>query len=206
MGRAKTLTVGKDGFISIGETNIVSELLEGYENEKKTINSKHFFYILRMPPCGDSRIKIGKSANIYNRFRAYQSHMPSERIEILKLREFNNDTNDRFSGKGLRLYAIFENKMKTELKHLSSVESENGNPMVTEWFDAEHEDEILEIYDLIINKSFEELDFQKLERKEPSTRSKNNDDIDYEDPDSDDEAIKEKKGIDRSRLKRNVNR
>jgi hypothetical protein len=206
MGRAKTLTVGKDGFISIGGTNIISELLEGYQNEKKTINSKHFFYILRMPPCGDSRIKIGKSANIYNRFRAYQSHMPSERIEILELREFNNDTNDRFSGKGLRLYAIFENKMKTELKHLSSVESENGNPMVTEWFDAEHEDEILEIYDLVINKSFEELDFQKLERKEPSTRSKNNDDIDYEDPDSDDEAIKEKKGIDRSRLKRNVNR
>ena len=53
--------------------------------------------------------------------------------------------------------------------------------MVTEWFDAEHEDEILEIYDLIINKSFETLDFQKLERKDPSTRSKNNDDIDYED-------------------------
>jgi len=33
-------------------------------------------------------------------------------------------------------------------------------------------------------------DFQKLERKEPSTRNKNNDDIDYEDPDSDDETIK----------------
>gem|GEM_PF-4230787 len=131
--------------------------------------------------------------------------MPSERIEILELREFNNDTDDRFSGKGLRLYAIFENKMKTELKHLSSVESENSNPMVTEWFDAEHEDEILDIHDLVINKIFEELDYQK-KRKEPSTRSKNNDDIDYEDPDSDDEAIKEKKGIDRSRLKRNVNR
>ena len=77
---------------------------------------------------------------------------------------------------------------------------------MTEWFDAEHEDEILEIYDLIINKSFEELDFQKLERKEPSARNQNNDNIDYEDPDSDDEAIQEKKGINRSRLKRNVNR
>jgi len=72
----------KDGFISIGGTNIISELFEGYENEKKTINSKHLFYILRMPPCGDSRIKIGNSANIYNRCRAYQSHMPSERMEI----------------------------------------------------------------------------------------------------------------------------
>ena len=124
MGREKTLTVGKDGFISIGGTNIISELLEGYENEKKTINSKHFFYILRMPPCGDNRIKIGKSANLYNRFRTYQSHMPSERIEIFELR------------------------------------------------DSEYEDEILEIYDLVISKSFDELDFQKLERRDPSTRKK----------------------------------
>ena len=76
MGKAKTLTVGTDVFISIGGMNTISELFEGYEDEKKTINSKHFFYILRMPLCGDSRIKIGKTANIYNRFRAYQSHMP----------------------------------------------------------------------------------------------------------------------------------
>jgi len=53
--------------------------------------------------------------------------------------------------------------------------------MITEWFDSEHEDEILEIYDLVISKSFDELDFQKLERRDPSTRSKNNDDTDYED-------------------------
>jgi len=76
MGKAKILTVGADGFIFIGGTNIISELFEGYEDEKKTINSKHFFYILRMPPCGDSRFEIGKTENIYNRFRAYQSHMP----------------------------------------------------------------------------------------------------------------------------------
>jgi len=88
---------------------------------------------------------------------------------------------------------------------LSSVETENGNPMITEWFDSEHEDEILEIYDLVISKSFDELDFQKLERRDPSTRSQNNDDIDYADPDSNVEAIKEKKGIDRSRLRRKVN-
>ena len=153
------VSVGKDGFIAIGGTNTIGELLTGYENEKKTINTKHFFYILKMPDCGDNRIKIGKSANLYNRFKSYQSHMPSERIEILELREFNNTTNDRFSGKGLRLYALFENKMKTELKHLSSVETENGNPMITEWFDEEHEDEILAIYDLIISKSFDDLEF-----------------------------------------------
>jgi len=44
-----------------------------------------------------------------------------------------------------------------------------------------------------------------LERRDPSTRSKNHDDIDYEDPDSNDEAIKENKGIDRSRFRRKVN-
>jgi len=44
-GEQKHFTVGKDGFISIGETNIISELLEGYKNENKlSIQNISFTY------------------------------------------------------------------------------------------------------------------------------------------------------------------
>jgi len=50
MGREKTLTVGKDGFISIGGTNIISELLEGYQNRKKNYQFKTFLLHIKNAP------------------------------------------------------------------------------------------------------------------------------------------------------------
>ena len=34
-------------------------------------NSKHYFYIIQLPRCGSSRIKIGKSEILHKRFSEY---------------------------------------------------------------------------------------------------------------------------------------
>lgn len=182
----KKVQTGKDTDIDVSSVRAL------VQSDNKALNSKHYFYILKFPDCGMGRIKMGKSAAIYNRFKYYLSHFGGveghEDIEILATRLFNKDTNDRLSGKGLMYYSAFEARMKQYCKHLSSEETENGNPKETEWFDEDKEDEIMDIYEKFINGEYEELDMESLQRRNPTGRSNRKN---YKEPDEEDNDIKE---------------
>jgi hypothetical protein len=158
----KKVQTGKDTDIDVSSVRAL------VQSDNKALNSKHYFYILKFPDCGMGRIKIGKSAAIYNRFKYYLSHFGGveghEDIEILATRLFNKDTNDRLSGKGLMYYSAFEARMKQYCKHLSSEETEKGNSKEAEWFDEDKEDEIMDIYnrfiDLFLHRNYFPYYFQ----------------------------------------------
>ena len=88
----------------ITEYNTIKDYLN---TRGQTKNESHYFYIIRTPESGllKGRIKIGKSSNLNARFKSYQDHYYNENIKILKLRQFQNRTTDRYGDKGEKLYA-----------------------------------------------------------------------------------------------------
>ena len=42
----------------------------------------HYFYVIQIPDCGQNRIKLGETANIYLRFAYYQAHLHGSKSRI----------------------------------------------------------------------------------------------------------------------------
>ena len=129
----------------ITEYNTIKDYLN---TRGQTKNEAHYFYIIRTPECGllKGRIKIGKSSNLNARFKSYQDHYYNENIKILKLRQFQNRTTDRYGDKGEKLYGLFERNMKKLLKPLSEVFNDTGARLQTEWYNRDKEREMMNIY------------------------------------------------------------
>ncbi len=129
----------------ITEYNTIKDYLN---TRGQTKNEAHYFYIIRTPECGllKGRIKIGKSSNLNARFKSYQDHYYNENIKILKLRQFQNRTTDRYGDKGEKLYGLFERNMKKLLKPLSEITNDTGGKLQTEWYNRDKEREMMNIY------------------------------------------------------------
>ena len=97
--------------------------LLGSKTGGKARDRKHYFYIIQMPECGSHRIKIGKSSNIYARFKYYQEHFHGDDVLIKDLRWFPN-TEARFdSGKSqaMKLYALYEREAGYWLRDFNKI-------------------------------------------------------------------------------------
>ena len=129
----------------ITEYNTIKDYLN---TRGQTKNESHYFYIIRTPESGllKGRIKIGKSSNLNARFKSYQDHYYNENIKILKLRQFQNRTTDRYGDKGEKLYGLFERNMKKLLKPLSEITNDTGGKLQTEWYNRDKETEMMNIY------------------------------------------------------------
>ena len=127
-------------------------------------NNKQFFYMLKMPDCGGNRIKIGKSSNIYQRFKYYNDHFYNSSVRILFLRSFNKTLTDRYGDNSKMLYALFEQEAKKALKKFN-------NDTITEWFSGDKEYEIKKAFREFVDE-FGNTEYQKNKLKEKSTRER----------------------------------
>ena len=142
---------GRDARLSRNNGREITEYntIKDYLNTRgQTKNESHYFYIIRTPESGllKGRIKIGKSSNLNARFKSYQDHYYNENIKILKLRQFQNRTTERYGDKGEKLYGLFERNMKKLLKPLSEVFNDTGARLQTEWYNRDKEREMMNIY------------------------------------------------------------
>ena len=134
-------------------------------------NKKHYFYIIKCPRCGGSRIKIGKSADIVGRFKYYQSYFYGSEVEILRLRNIPNSISDRYGDKAMKLYDVFEQKAKEALREFSDGVISNGEGKLTEWFKGGHQKKLLEKYDKFVD-SFTNVKIPKTEKRKSSRNTK----------------------------------
>tara|TARA_Y100000389_G_scaffold203471_1_gene251990 strand:+ start:1208 stop:1816 length:609 start_codon:yes stop_codon:yes gene_type:complete len=128
----------------------------------KTRDMKHYFYMLQMPDCGANRIKIGKSSNIYARFKYYQEHFHGDTVFIKDLRHFPN-TEARFdSGKSqaMKLYALYEREAGYWLREFNKKKTKTGLGVLTEWFDADVSDKLIKKYEKFPDE-FQKMKFDK---------------------------------------------
>ena len=132
-------------------------------------NKNHYFYIIRVPRCGGSRIKVGKSADIVGRFKYYQSYFYGSEIEILRLRNIPNSLSDRYGENAMKLYEVFEQQAKKALRAFSDEVISNGEGKLTEWFKGGHQKELLKKYDEFVD-SFKKLTIPKTEKKDSLPR------------------------------------
>jgi len=142
---------GRDARLSRNNGREITEYntIKDYLNTRgQTKNESHYFYIIRTPESGllKGRIKIGKSSNLNARFKSYQDHYYNENIKILKLRQFQNRTTERYGDKGEKLYGLFERNMKKLLKPLSEVFNDTGARLQTEWYNRDKEKDLINIY------------------------------------------------------------
>lgn len=126
----------------------------------------HYFYVLQMPACGQKRIKLGKTANIYARFAYYQAHFHGSQVELLFLRKFPRQKVDRYEDGGLMLYGLFEKKVKEALRDLNKTKNKNGEGKITEWFDSSVKDKLQNQFKDFVNNKFEKLPIEKTQKKE----------------------------------------
>ena len=111
----------------VGDFGTIKQLLAS-KTGGKARDMKHYFYILQMPDCGANRIKIGKSSNIYARFKYYQEHFHGDTVNIKDLRWFPN-TEARFdSGKSqaMKLYALYEREAGYWLREFNKEKTKTG--------------------------------------------------------------------------------
>ena len=125
-----------------------------------------------MPECGSYRIKLGKTANIYNRFKNYQSHFHKTTLPILKLRKFKRQPTTRFGEGGMMLYAFFEQEAKYALRDLNPVKISNGQGVLTEWFDSHKKSQLENIFDEFVEKKFSRTDVEKTKKKKRRVRER----------------------------------
>ncbi len=162
------------------------------EDKKGKKDNGHYFYIIQMPLCGNNnnRIKLGKTANIYNRFKNYQSHFDKITIPIIHLCKFNHQLTTRFTEGGMMLYDFFEQEAKYALRDLNPVKISNGQGVLTEWFDADKKTELLKMFKEFVDNKFSRTDVAKTKKREKSTRAAR---VDYTEPTRLDPDISEKK-------------
>ena len=103
-------------------------------------NSKHYFYIIQLPRCGSSRIKIGKSEILHKRFSEYANLFYGSDIYVLRLIAFPKK---HYTGEDKTNYpnALFESMMKQKLKKVQGKTNVLGSEIQTEWYDYEHKKE-----------------------------------------------------------------
>lgn len=149
-------------------------------------DKKHYFYIIQMPECGKSRIKIGKSSNIYARFKYYQEHFHGSQVKIHDLRWFPNIDTDRFGEKGLKLYALYEREVAWWLREFNKEKRRDGLGKLTEWFDEDTSSSLLRKYRRF-PKEFSSMKFDKTQKRE-GLRSQNPENI-SDDEEDDNEPV-----------------
>jgi hypothetical protein len=156
------LNTGDDMKKLVSWANTVQNVLE----EKKGMKDDgHYFYVIQMPECGSYRIKLGKTANIYNRFKNYQSHFYKTTLPILRLRKFNRQPTTRFGEGGMMLYAFFEQEAKYALRDLNPVKSSNGQGVLPEWIVADKKSQLENIFDEFVEKKFSRIDVEKTKKE-----------------------------------------
>lgn len=144
--------------------------------DKKGQNDRRpYFYMLQMPDCGGNRIKIGKSSNIYSRFKYYNEHFHDSQVKILRLRVFNNVTVDRYTDKAMKLYALFEREAIYALREFNKEKTKTGLGVLTEWFEPEYYNQILNKFDKFVEK-FRSMQFDKTIKRK-GLRSKTNENL-----------------------------
>ena len=135
-------------------------------------NSKHYFYIIQLPRCGSSRIKIGKSEILHKRFSEYANLFYGSDIYVLRLISFPKK---HYTGEDKTNYpnALFESMMKQKLKKVQGKTNVLGSEIQTEWYDYSHKKDVLAMFDMLKNESAKE----KEHTKRKSERLKIGDDI-----------------------------
>ena len=123
-------------------------------------NSKHYFYIIQLPRCGSSRIKIGKSEILHKRFSEYANLFYGSDIYVLRLISFPKK---HYTGEDKTNYpnALFETMMKQKLKKVQGKTNVLGSEIQTEWYDYEHKKDVLAMFDILKNESAKETEHTK---------------------------------------------
>lgn len=150
-------------------------------------DKRHYFYMIQLPRCGGSRIKIGKSSNIYARFKYYQDHFHTSNIPIHDLRWFPNQSADRWTEKGMKLYTLYEREVSHYLREFNKEKTRDGLGKLTEWYDYDVSSQLLAKYEKFPDE-FETMQFDKTVKRQ-ALRSKtplNISDDEEEDEEEDD--------------------
>ena len=123
-------------------------------------NSKHYFYIIQLPRCGSSRIKIGKSEILHKRFSEYANLFYGSDIYVLRLIVFPKK---HYTGEDKTNYpnALFETMMKQKLKKVQGKTNVLGSEIQTEWYNYEHKKDVLAMFDILKNESAKETEHTK---------------------------------------------
>tara|TARA_R100000951_G_scaffold42270_1_gene35574 strand:+ start:455 stop:1090 length:636 start_codon:yes stop_codon:yes gene_type:complete len=123
-------------------------------------NSKHYFYIIQLPRCGSSRIKIGKSEILHKRFSEYANLFYGSAIYVLRLIAFPKK---HYTGEDKTKYpnALFETMMKQKLKKVQGKTNVLGSEIQTEWYDYSHKKDVLSMFDMLKNESAKEKEHTK---------------------------------------------
>ena len=123
-------------------------------------NSKHYFYIIQLPRCGSSRIKIGKSEILHKRFSEYANLFYGSDIYVLRLIAFPKK---HYTGEDKTNYpnALFETMMKQKLKKVQGKTNVLGSEIQTEWYNYEHKKDVLAMFDILKNESAKETEHTK---------------------------------------------
>ena len=159
MGLTKGTDMTKD-------SNTKIENIDDIIEKKPVPKDGHYFYIIQMPTCGQNRIKLGKTANIYARFAYYQAHFHGSKVKLLFLRKFPRQKIDRFESGGLMLYGLFEKRAKEALRNLNKQKNKNGEGKITEWFDASVLEKLKKTFKDFVENQFEKLKIEKTEIRE----------------------------------------
>lgn len=145
----------------------IKQLIESPDMQKK--NHLHYFYILKVPRCGGSRVKIGKSANIISRMKYYQSYFHSSEVALLELRSFPNRKAEYFGASAKKLYEVYEDEVKKALRQYSDETIQTGDGKITEWFKASTQKQLMDTYTEFVDK-FRKLNIPKTEKKSLPSR------------------------------------
>ena len=145
----------------------IKQLIESPDMKKK--NHLHYFYILKVPRCGGSRVKIGKSANIISRMKYYQSYFHSSEVALLELRSFPNRIAEFYGTSAQKLYAVYEDEVKKALRQYSEETIQTGDGKITEWFKGSTQKQLMDTYQEFIDK-FRKLNIPRTEKKSLPSR------------------------------------
>ena len=144
----------------------LNELINDPQFSKKL----HYFYIIKTPPCGGSRIKVGKSADMKARAKYYQAYWhATERVQLLELRSFSRIPAERYTSSAKMIYAVFEDEVKKELRNFNKEKTKNEEGKITEWFDKDKTKQIIDTYNLFMSK-WEKMEIEATARKESLKR------------------------------------
>ena len=139
-------------------------------NDPQFSNKLHYFYIIKTPPCGGSRIKVGKSADMKARAKYYQAYWhATERVQLLELRSFSRIPAERYTSSAKMIYAVFEDEVKKELRNFNKEKTKNEEGKITEWFDKDKTKQIIDTYNLFMSK-WEKMEIEATARKESLKR------------------------------------
>lgn len=170
-------------------------------NDKKGEKDKRaYFYILKMPDCGGNRIKVGKSSNIYARFKYYQEHFHKSTVQIKELRVFNNILLDRYTDKAVKLYSLFEKEAIYALRDLNDERTKTGLGVLTEWFEPKFEFRLMKKFAKFVEE-FRTMKFDKTIKRK-GLRSKNNENLSDEESENEETEVYNKPVRTRNTVKR----